>query len=1070
MPDIDDNTCPTCGAKNQPGARACRICGAALNTPQPELVAAQESAVANKLSREITSITDPLLQMVAASPDELVIASLRRVLEESGPRQAEVLRRCAIPRWFDLAVLAVLREREDGNDRVLELLRGYSFVREVGGGRYAYHDSVRDVLLREWRAQRPDELRTLHLRLAEHFGERVLTAEGLRTLPKGSPSTTISSMPSGDWELWSREALYHRLMADPRDGMDRLHASFDQLEATHRLADAEALLQVARDVPLEEPERLWVRYLRARLAHASLRFEEAAEQLDSILAQPAIDPLLGAEARQTMGDIYAETGQWARAIDLYRESLGYFQASGKPQQAATSMLRLGEAYQGLGLNTGGWHVPAYPRSRFWNTLGRMWQWLLVLPFLLVGYFLRRTPWTLPLPDRLGSYQNWLLVRMYRTAQDWYERAHNAFKELGNSEGDLRAEQHLAEILLIFGYAGDALARLNALREQTAARDPYARLWIDCGRAAALLDQGHAAEARAILDSALPQFQEIGDVRREAAVLALQAHAAEVAEDQEAALELYRRSLSRFRALRYTAAREQALYALRAWRRHVGPGAISRQIGALLAEEPEKRYVARFPRRQLPLLRVLSLITIPLALLLLALVLPSQTLRPAVAGGLPELLTIYSPWRAILVLGVLLLLYSASYTVVALAVIFFIPMAALEREQPDYLITDPDGIARYDYQGALAQRMRWSEIQRWIRVDRRIWERPLPLFSLTFLEAADGRDMLIDGITGWYTSVQDDIGQHLGDAGNPTKSEDLGFRVLRSKMSILPAIGLPLLILFVLAESGAARWLIRLLPPQVYAVCSLIVFSGALFLIPLAYWLAAKPLALNRALGLENGWPLIIGAIGLGAIGFSLLGNSGTFMQSRALYVGLLLWGTYIAADAATTLWAPKNPARTIIVVAALALAGYVAWPRTWQIYYTTLSQVAAQAADEQATGATPPGALAPGSAAAQAVQAGDVIAQEEQYSPEQKAQAALNSAKAYYKVGDYRGAVAAYDEALSIYNQLSPAKSESIRQEIAVALAGRARSLQKLGSSQWEQDLELACQYDSSVAEECRGR
>jgi hypothetical protein len=367
-------------------------------------------------------------------------------------------------------------------------------------------------------------------------------------------------------------------------------------------------------------------------------------------------------------------------------------------------------------------------------------------------------------------------------------------------------------------------------------------------------------------------------------------------------------------------------------------------------------------------------------------------------------------------------------------------------------------------------MRWGELRRWIRVDRRIWERPLPLFSLTFLEGDDGRDMLIDGITGWYTSVQDDIGRHLRDVGNPTISEDLGFRILRGKMSILPAIGLPLLVLFVMAESGWASWLIRLLPPWLYALCSLVVFSGALFLIPLAYWLATKPLALNRALGLENRWPLIIGAIGLGAIAFSLLSDSETFVQSRALYVGLLLWGAYIAADAAATLWAPKNPARTIIIVAALALAGYIAWPRAWQIYYTTLSQVASQALGNAPPSGVAPGVLAPGSPADQAVQAGNVIAQEAQYSPEQKAQAAINSARAYYAVGDYRSAVAAYDDALSIYNELLPAKSESISEEIAVALVGRARSLQKLGSSRWEQDLRLACQYDSSVAEECAGQ
>src|SRR5215212_1278942 len=147
MSDTEHNKCPSCGAENQTDARFCRICGSPLGEPQPQPLAAAVGASANALSQEITSITDPLLQMVSTSPNELVITTLRRVLDEAGPRQAEVLRRCAIPRWFDLAVLAVLREREDGNERILDLLRGYSFVRPLGGERYAYHDAVREALL-----------------------------------------------------------------------------------------------------------------------------------------------------------------------------------------------------------------------------------------------------------------------------------------------------------------------------------------------------------------------------------------------------------------------------------------------------------------------------------------------------------------------------------------------------------------------------------------------------------------------------------------------------------------------------------------------------------------------------------------------------------------------------------------------------------------------------------------------------------------------------------------------------------------------------------------------------------
>jgi hypothetical protein len=493
---------------------------------------------------------------------------------------------------------------------------------------------------------------------------------------------------------------------------------------------------------------------------------------------------------------------------------------------------------------------------------------------------------------------------------------------------------------------------------------------------------------------------------------------------------------------------------------------------LLAEEPEKRYVARFPRSQIPLLQVLSLVAIPLALLLLAIILPDQTVRAVAGRPLPELLTSYSPWRALFILSVLLLLYSAVYTVVALAVIFFIPIAALEREQPDYLITDPEGIARYDYKGQRAERLAWSKIQRWIRVDRRLWERPIPLFSMTFLESDDRRDLRIDGITGWYTSVQDDIGRRLIDAGNPLTSEDLGFRVLRSKMSLLPLIGLPLLVLFLAAESGWADWLVRLLPPPIYAASAFVVFSGVLILIALAYWLATKPLALYRTVGLKDRWPQIVGAAGLGAIVLYVLARGATFQQTRSLYIGLLVWGAYILADAATTLLAPRNRVlRVIIIAAAMAVALVVAYPRIEAIYTETLNQVAARRAvllneSQPPTLGVPPPAVG---SAAQAVEAGDAIANAPQYSPEQKAQAYVNNGRAYYAVDDYRSAAQAYKDALDIYLgllQTNP-ESESLRQATAVALTGYARSLQKLGDHDWARWLAQACALDASVAPEC---
>src|SRR5215212_4360773 len=272
--------------------------------------------------------------------DNLIVATFRRLLAEVGPRQAEVMRACAVPRWFDLAVLELLRGRADGNERVLELLRGYSFVRGRGAGRFAYSDEVRAALLEEWRAERPSELRALHERLAAHFAGRATPSAD----PQRPPEAAIAIQMGGDWALWQREALYHELMLDARAGMDRLRAAFDQADAEARLADCEALLQIAQEAQIDARDQLWLRYLRARLDRLALRLPAASEQLAAILATPDLDPALAAGARQTLGEVLAETGQWVGATALYQRSLTYFEQAGDRHRAAELMLLLGQAY------------------------------------------------------------------------------------------------------------------------------------------------------------------------------------------------------------------------------------------------------------------------------------------------------------------------------------------------------------------------------------------------------------------------------------------------------------------------------------------------------------------------------------------------------------------------------------------------------------------------------------------------------------------------------------------------------------------------------------------------------
>jgi hypothetical protein len=976
--------------------------------------------------------------------DNLIVATFRHLLAEAGPRQAEVMRACAVPRWFDLAVLELLRGRAEGNERVLELLRGYSFVRPLGAGRFTYSAEVRAALLEEWRAERPDELRALNQRLAEHFAGRNAPAAD----PQRLPEAAIGIQPGGDRALWQREALYHQLMLDPRAGMDQLRAEFDQAEDESRLADCEALLQTAQEASIDARDQLWLRYLQARLDRLALRLPAASEQLGAILSTPDLDPALAAGARRTFGEVLAETGQWAEATALYRSSLAYFEQAGDRLKTAELMLLLGQAYEGLGDDTGGWYVPAYPQNPLGRALGRLWSWFQRLPLIPIIFVLRLAAITMPRARYIGSYQNWPLIWLYRTANSWYRRSLAAFQQLGEEIGAARAELQLAEIERLFGYPARALARLDRLRAVLVARSSYPRAWIDSRRAAALLDQGQIDTALAILGPALALFRELGDPRGEAAVLALQGRAAAQAGQVDAALDGYRNSLLRFRALSYTEAREQALYDLRAWRRQVGPGKISRQIGAILAAEPEKRYVARFPSSKIALLQILSLVALPLTLMLSAIVSPKLVLE-RLAGSQPVMAQIYyDPLLGLGSLLFLLALYAAAYTLVALVVIFFVPLNNLEREQPDYVITSPAEISHYDNKGALAQRLRWEDIEGWLRYDQLLWRRPLPLFSGTLITATGGRSLWIEAITGWYTSLQEDIGERLEAAGSTITSEARGIRILNSATGRLLVAGVALLLLFIWGQNKWAEWLYQL-PPSIYAALAVLAFSGTLMLIPIAYWMATRPLTWVREYDLGSSWPWVVGAAGLAAVLLFIVGG-GEALPVPALNVGLLIWGAYLLAEAlATALPTRLRGARLPLIVATLLIAGALAAPQTAALYYKQLGRAELHNQNYPA--------------AAQA------YAQSLQFLPASQHGAAADSWNnlgiSLYQERRYIQAAQAYQLAAEQLRQ-QPASAERDRY-IAALLFNRSWASRQAGDQNWAQDLQSSCKLS---AEFCQAR
>ncbi|MBX0326347.1 hypothetical protein K2Z83_01390 [Oscillochloris sp. ZM17-4] len=900
-------------------------------------------------------LSDMLIAAKSKSGDALLTFNIDQVLKSVKPGKAEVLRRCAIPRWFDISILRVLRESEDGNERIIEQMRAFSFIRDLGDGRMAYHEQVRQILLAEWLDQRPDALNQLHRRLYSYFNNRTTppgsTRRAMQLVPESNMLSVVPMSPQSD--MFRREALYHLINADPIRGMDELRAAFNDLERAHRLAEAEMLLLVASEAPLNSLQRRWLQYMQARTQQGSLNLAAAAQQFEALRALKDLDPELGAETSRSLAEVYSETGQWARATQLFRQSLAYFRRTGNQRAAADTMLMLGEAYQGIGISTGSWHVAHVPENELLRYVQIIWIWLIGLPFQVGALALGPHNRLLPIPEYCARYQNWLLIRLYNTARTWYAQAREAYRRLGDEGSMLRAEQRLIDILRLYGYHEEARAQVESLLKRKPARDPYWRAWLERTLAECYLAANNIGSAQVLLANALAVFREFGDVRREATILMIQGQAAMQAGNIDGALDGFVKSLERYRTLGYAAARERILHELRAWKHRPGVSeGVRQRIATLIAAEPEKRYVGRFISSYLRLLQIVSVVAMPLALLMLAVVAPTATLI-RLPNEVLSMSTFYDPLRITVVLALLAVFYLGIYAAMAAAVIYVLPISRIEREQPDVIVTRPDRIARYDSLGNVDLEMPWPQVRRWLAMDRCVWDRPMALYSRTFLEDAEGRDLAIDGITGWYGDVQTDVGQRLAAAGSPVERRSLGYRLLLSASGAVATTGAALLLLVTMFEN---QWLSlpTWFPAGLYALVFVIAMSGALMLWPLAYWLANRPLTFQHMLQLSESWPHVLLVLGALPVLLYIL-SGGTALPIDVMNYSTFIWGVYVLAEALVArspaalrgLRLPVVALATLLALLIVAQPAYASY--RWQVGYTAKGQVS----DAAAVGAAP---------------------------------------------------------------------------------------------------------------------
>jgi tetratricopeptide (TPR) repeat protein len=259
----------------------------------------------------LVSKLEKLLASDASSEDlsRLLFTSTVDQVRRRDPELAHLLVVCAIPRRFDVPVLRALLDEQDNDrtrlDEFMRNLGSFGFVRARSDGRLIYHDTVRDMVVRDWLADsdRHEEFVTLNKRLADYWDQEYqwgaqLQSDLLRArsvLQKANPVRlgSIAGLVQARLIAPMMEVIYHETLRSPEDGHRAFTQYFKKYEGEQKFSICKSLVNAFRqslnELPntVADPMLRWVQYWEARVRQNL----EQSNQSEVILKQLLDDGL-----------------------------------------------------------------------------------------------------------------------------------------------------------------------------------------------------------------------------------------------------------------------------------------------------------------------------------------------------------------------------------------------------------------------------------------------------------------------------------------------------------------------------------------------------------------------------------------------------------------------------------------------------------------------------------------------------------------------------------------------------------------------------------------------------------
>jgi len=302
----------------------------------------------------MTELTDRITPEM--SEEQVLGVILDEIMARAEPDVAEAIRFCAIPHWFNEEIIAWLRgeglKPSQRSREILAALTELTFVGPYHKRGWAYHENVRDLLLRRWRERDGQEFKELSGRAAGYFEQKL--GEGKAALARLLAAVRqvlgkVETLTEDEREEYRREKMYHLLVADEGQGFELFHNMFGKATRFYWLSTCDHLLRLAgeRQDYLTKEHQLWWQFGRGKLRRDSGEWKEALEIFEGLWKED-LPSDLGSTLANDLGSLYRAKGEWERAIEYYERSLAIKEKVGDEHGMAPTLNNLGSVYQAKG--------------------------------------------------------------------------------------------------------------------------------------------------------------------------------------------------------------------------------------------------------------------------------------------------------------------------------------------------------------------------------------------------------------------------------------------------------------------------------------------------------------------------------------------------------------------------------------------------------------------------------------------------------------------------------------------------------------------------------------------------